>query len=182
MGLVVSFAGEIGSGKTSVSRRISDTLGWPRVGFGDYLRQELAKRGEDTSNRATLQDFGQSLVASDPDGFCCSVLSSVAFVPGNNLLLDGIRHVNIQSIIRRIVMPSETKLIFLAADPTERHNRILRRSSDHDDLHYTEAHPVEAELRTSLPAIADAIVDASLDIDAVAEICIDHIRKWDQSL
>src|SRR3982751_2032964 len=77
MGIVVSFAGRIGSGKSSVSNVLAEALGWPRAGFGDYLRDELRRRGGDMASRQALQDLGQSFVEVDPEAFCRSVLGRV---------------------------------------------------------------------------------------------------------
>jgi hypothetical protein len=66
--------------------------------------------------REQLQDLGQSLVTADPDQFCRNILCLGGFVPGGNILLDGIRHVDIQRRIVRLVEPSRAILIHLAAD------------------------------------------------------------------
>src|SRR4051794_36648427 len=97
-GLVVCFAGQIGSGKSSVSRRLGEALAWPRAAFGDYLRAELGRCGGAPESREQLQDLGQRLVDEDPSRFCSSVMSSNGFKPGGDLLLDGVRHVEIQRI------------------------------------------------------------------------------------
>src|SRR6478609_5730788 len=102
-GLVVCFSGRIGSGKTSVTDALSNALGWPKAGFGDYLRERIKREGGDSTSRQALQDLGQSLVDSDADGFCADVISSASFVPGGNLVLEGIRHVDIYRRIARLV-------------------------------------------------------------------------------
>ena len=58
-GLVACFAGKIGSGKTSVTNVLARGLQWRRVGFGDYVRAELARRGGDPDVRKDLQDLGR---------------------------------------------------------------------------------------------------------------------------
>jgi hypothetical protein len=178
MGLVVGFAGRIGSGKSSVSEALAHTLGWRRTGFGDYLRDELTRRGGDPDLREALQDLGQSLVDTDPEGFCRTVLAAGGFAPGADLLVDGIRHVDIHRIIARLVPPSEPKLIFLAADDTRRIGRVGGRASGHADFARAETHRVEADLRASLPAIADVTIDAHEDFAKVVEACLAAIESW----
>jgi hypothetical protein len=119
-GLVVCFAGQIGSGKSSVSRRLGEALAWPRAAFGDYLRAELGRHGGDPESREQLQNLGQKLVDEDPSRFCSSVMSSSGFKPGGDLLLDGVRHVEIQRIAVELARPSQTKLIYLAAAEDQR--------------------------------------------------------------
>ena len=106
MGLVVCLAGQIGSGKSSVTRALGKALGWPATGFGDYLRCELTRRGGDPSSRRGLQDLGQQLIDSDPEGFCRAVLGAGDFTAGSDLLVDGVRHTDILRRLKRLVAPS----------------------------------------------------------------------------
>lgn len=71
---VVGFAGKMGSGKTTISSLTAQTLGWARVGFGDYVRSVARQRGLDAS-RGTLQALGESLLADGSEGFCRDVLA-----------------------------------------------------------------------------------------------------------
>jgi dephospho-CoA kinase len=177
MGLVVSFAGQIGSGKSSVTVALADVLGWRRTGFGDYLRAEIARRGGDPGSREALQDLGLSLVEGEPGVLCRKVLESAGFQPGGNLLVDGVRHFEIQTIIRSIVDPSEARLIFLATDDGTRLRRVSNRRGRQEYLR-AEQHRVEAELTIALPSKADAIVNADGDLAQVVDRCRDLIAGW----
>ena len=66
----------------------------------------MAMKGIIDPTREQLQDLGQSLVEADPDAFCRNVLANAGFVPGGNILLDGIRHVDVQRRVASIVKPS----------------------------------------------------------------------------
>jgi adenylate kinase family enzyme len=177
-GLVICFSGRIGSGKTSVTQTLSASLGWPRAGFGDYLRARVERNGGDPNSREALQDLGQSLVDADPDGFCLDVLKSGNFQPGGNLLLDGIRHVNILSRIKRLVGPSRAILIHLTLDDADLRKRVESRSQGGDDLVRAEKHRVEAEISSSLPQIADRVVDASPPISELAGNVLSVVAKF----
>lgn len=181
MALVVCLAGKIGSGKSSVSRGLADLLGWPRVGFGDFLRSELQRRGGDPLSREALQELGQSLVDSDLEGFCRAVLSSCQFEAGGNLLIDGIRHVLIYRKLSEIVRPSLVRLIFLSADEERRLDRIEKRDDDGADFSRANNHRVEADLRNALPMIADATVDARQDLSEVVRQTLAAIHNWQWS-
>lgn len=178
MGLVVCLSGRIGSGKSSVATALSDQLAWPRAGFGDYLRQELTRLGGDPSSRQALQDLGQSLVEKDAAAFCLAVVSDVGFLPGGDLVIDGVRHANIQHCLRRVVAPSACKLIFLAADEEERLRRVAQRPLGEEDFARAEGHAAEADMTAELPMMADKIVDGSQPIETVLAECLSTVRGW----
>jgi hypothetical protein len=175
---VICLSGRIASGKTSITQTISTALGWPRTGFGDYLRTRIAREGGDPNSREALQDLGQRLVDADPDGFCREVLRSGNFRPGGHLLLDGIRHVDIQARISKLVAPSRAVLIHLAIDDAEVQKRVASRPQGSTDLTRAEKHRVEAELASSLPQIADRVVDASLPLHILAGSLLSIIGEF----
>ena len=181
MGLVVSFSGQIGSGKSSISSALAKTLGWPRVSFGDYLRAEVKRRGGNPNSRHMLQKLGQVLVDTHPESFSQSVLDMADFMPGGDLILDGIRHVEVQTIISRLVVPSEAKLIHLSADVSTRLERVAARPDGQSDFTRTDRHQVEEELRNRLPTFADAVVDARADVEITCRKCLNLIRTWSRS-
>jgi cytidylate kinase len=178
MGLVVSFAGQIGSGKSSVSRSLAATLGWPRAAFGDYLRKRASELGLDTDSRQVLQDLGQSLVEKDAAAFCRAVLLNGGYTPGCHMLVDGVRHAEIQRDIAAIVAPSVSKLIYLRVGKSERLSRVQERVNGQRDFGRAEGHEVEAELRRELPDIADTIIDAELELPLVLNECGARIQGW----
>src|ERR1700730_2880620 len=75
MGVVVAFSGPIGAGKSTISQKVADTLHWPRVSFGDYIKKIAQENGEDPENRAVLQRLGQALVLADVDDLVNQVLN-----------------------------------------------------------------------------------------------------------
>lgn len=177
MSLLVCFSGQMGSGKSSVSAAVAAALGWGRTGFGDYLRTEISRRGGDPNSREALQDLGQNFVEADAEAFCQSVLAAARFRPGDDFLIDGVRHVEIFRILVRLAKPSITKLLFLDADEVQRLVRISERS-DKDDFSRAVSHRVEVELRSDLPALADAIVDATRSFDEIVAECLVKIEAW----
>lgn len=166
-GAVVCVAGKIGIGKTTITSALASCLRWPRAGFGDYVRLQVAARGGDPTSRRELQDFGQHLVASDPAGFTRAVLESSNYRPGGDLLVDGLRHVVILRLLADIVAPSRLCLIYLAADDATRDARVRARS-----VHVSDGamgHAVEADLETELPSLANAVIQADATIRVVLE-------------
>lgn len=174
-GLVACFAGETGSGKTSVTTTLARCLHWPRVGFGDYLRQEVARRGGDPRARKKLQDLGQSLVCSDPVSLCRAVLETQRFCPGDNLFVDGIRHAVVYRALVDIVKPSRACLLYLCANQKVRDVRVTRRGDATPAS--VGSHPVESELATTVLDMADVVVEAGGSFGNVIWHCVDGLRK-----
>ena len=181
-GLVACFSGNMGSGKSSLSHVLAQALQWRRAGFGDYIRTRVREHGGNPNSREALQDLGQKLVESDPDGFCLAVLASGGFSPDVDLLLEGIRHVEIYRRVQRLVAPSRTVLIHLSVEEVEARRRIASRDGSNDDLERARAHRVEADVQTSLPAIADLIVNAAPSVEAIAGEILRAIGSWRYSM
>lgn len=177
MSLLLCFSGQIGSGKSSVSTAVAEALGWRRTGFGDYLRGEIVRTGGDPDDRKALQDLGQGLVEADAAAFCRDVLAAGGFEPGDDYVIDGIRHVNIFEILRQAAAPSSAKLLFLGAGEVTRSGRVQIRA-DAADFARASAHRVEAELRDALPHRADAVIDADQPMEHVVRDCLEWVSSW----
>lgn len=177
MSLLLCFSGQIGSGKSSVSTAVATALGWKRVGFGDYLRSEIAKIGGDPNDRKALQDLGQQRVATDAMAFCRDVLTAVEFVPGEDIVVDGVRHVTIFEVLDQISKPSRARLLFLGVPEDTRYTRIQSRA-DAPDFVRASVHQVEVEAQDALPKRADALVDAGQSFDEVVSDCLGWARRW----
>lgn len=177
MSLLLCFSGQIGSGKSSISTAVATALNWQRTGFGDYLRNEIARLGGDPNDRRALQDLGQKRVEEDPTAFCRDVLAFGCFQPGEPFVIDGVRHVRIYEILAGLVAPSQARLLFLGACETTRIVRVRTRS-DAGDFDRASTHRVETELANDLPLKADGIVDANQPLDRVLADCLDLVREW----
>lgn len=168
-GVVACFSGSIGAGKSSVTHVLADALQWRRAGFGDCLRARILRMGGNPDSRQELQDLGQQLVESDPDAFCREVLASGEFTPGGNLLLDGMRHVDIYRRVQRLVAPSHAVLLHLSIDAAAARKRVQSRDGNIGDLDRARTHRVEAELAASLPSIADRVIDAMPSVHEISD-------------
>ncbi|MAM39585.1 MAG: hypothetical protein CL949_14030 [Erythrobacter sp.] len=179
MSLLLCFSGQIGSGKSSVSTAVAEALGWRRTGFGDYLRSEIIRSGGDPNDRQALQDLGQKRVDADAAAFCRDVLAAAGFTPGDDLVIDGIRHVAIFEILAEVSRPSEARLLYLGAREITRNLRIQSRT-DAQDFARASAHRVETELQDALPQRADALIDADQQLEQVVANCLEAISRWQQ--
>lgn len=174
---LVLFSGRIGSGKSSVSTGVAAALGWPRVSFGDYVREEASRRGLDSS-RATLQAVGQSLIDAGWDKFCGGVLAQGDWQPGTSLVVDGIRHTAAVETIRSLTAPSRVVLVHLEAGNEVRLERIRRRGDqDEGSLERVESHPTEIESIVQLPGLADLLVSSDGNVGSTVDGIIGWLRQ-----
>jgi gluconate kinase len=177
MNLLLCFSGQIGSGKSSISMAVAKALGWRRTGFGDYLRAEITRMGGDPASREALQDLGQKRVDDDLGAFCHDVLAFGGFRPGDDFVIDGIRHVSIFEILAEVSKPSEARLLFLGAQESKRSARVQARADAHD-FERASTHRVEAELRDALPRRAHALINADQELDQVVDDCLKIVDEW----
>ncbi|MDQ3694453.1 MAG: AAA family ATPase [Chloroflexota bacterium] len=180
--LVIAFAGAIGSGKTTLSNAVCEALDCPRVGFGDYVRQVARSRGLDDS-RQVLQNVGASLVDGGVDRLCRAVLSQADWRPGTSLVIDGVRHVEVMESLRRLVAPSELRLVFVAVDDPTRLSRLVTEDiADKHDLDRVDDHSTEAQVRSALPTIADLVVTGGGSPDELAALILLRVQEWQAAI
>lgn len=171
--VVLGIIGKIGSGKSSLSRCLSDTLAWPYASFGDYVRSITRQRGLDPS-RESLQEVGEDLVATNAKGFCEAVLAQAQWRPGQSLIVDGIRHLEIVEILRDLVRPSVMRLVYVKTADSVRESRLADEIEGWQELETIELHSTEEQVATILPRIVDLTVDGEKPIEEL----ISEVRAW----
>lgn len=172
---VACFAGGIGSGKSAISDRVASLLGWPRVGFGDYIRTVARQRGLDEA-RETLQEIGAELVAKNLEGFCQSVLKQAKRSTDQSLVVDGIRHVEVLDVVRRLVSPARPLLIFIDVDRAVCQARMLERGMSSVRLDQLESYSTEIQVADQLRDAADLEVDGTRPSETLANEIIQFIQ------
>lgn len=174
--IVVGFAGKIGSGKTTLSSRVAESLGWPYASFGAYVRAVAHQRGLDES-REVLQEIGASLV-KDPETFCREILDQAAWRPGSPLIIDGVRHVEVVEALRRLVAPSSLRIVFIQVTDKARVSRLPEEEiKGVTQLQKLETHSTEVQVRTVLPELADLIVDGDKEPGELVEEVVNWVRS-----
>jgi dephospho-CoA kinase len=153
---VVGLAGPIAAGKTTIALDLASQLGAPMVSFGDEVRSVAAKRGLPT-DRATLQDVGEELIATGWESFCRAVLAQAPWRPGQSLVIDGIRHLGAITTLRRLVTPSSLAIVFLEASADARRPRLTARGTTQHESLAADAHRNEVELQ-SVREAADLVL------------------------
>ncbi len=167
--MIITLAGPIGSGKSTLARTIAAASGVPSAGFGNYVRSLAAERGLDVERRQVLQDLGHELVQADARAFLDGALAWSGHAPGQDLLLDGLRHVSILDALRqREAEGLDTVTLFYLDTPREtRRARVAARGVSITQMEADEAHPAEQDLDEKLRAAADAVLDGAKDLEAL---------------
>lgn len=174
--MFLGIAGRIGSGKTTFARGAAARLGFRRIGFGDHIRAIAQSRGLNSSDRAVLQELGQTLVSADPHAFLASLLSRADYRPAENVVLDGIRHVEIWREVAALAgrEGSRALLVLLTLPDGDRRPRVASRGMDWETAVASDKHASEADLEHRIGPMADLILDGRLSekrlIDSVVEL------------
>ncbi len=174
--LVLGFAGGIAAGKSTLSERVAKELGVSRASFGNYVRHIARLRGLNGS-REELQEVGQSLIELGWERFCRSVLAEANWELGQPLVVDGIRHAEAVDTLRSIVAPSRLLLVVIQADRATREERLRGRDPKGASLTQVEAHPTEEQINTSLPAIADLILDGARPVEELVHAVVLWLQR-----
>ena len=166
----IAFSGQIGSGKSTISRAVAETLRRPRVSFSAEVRAAAAARGV-PRDRKSLQEFGERLIAKGWDSFCSGTLAQA----GTSLIppiIDGVRHQGAIQSLRRLLAPTPVVLIFLDVPQKIRVVRLLDRGHTIQEIAKADEHPTEAELPW-VRAEADLILmnDGSIE-ETVEELVV----------
>jgi adenylate kinase family enzyme len=175
---VIAFAGAIGSGKSKVSTEVAKLLSWPRVSFGDYVRETAKKFGQDPEDRGVLQKLGQALVMSDVDSFVTGVLDQAPkdWREGPGLVVDGVRHAEVRYSLSRLAKPAILRLVLVKVDEDTRITRAEHdKSIEARMLSHYDQDITEAQIARILPAYADIEVDNTLPYQLAAQLIVDKL-------
>jgi len=154
---IIAFAGLKKSGKTTLAKRLAVILAVPMASFGDQVRKEALRRGLANASDKDLQTLGSELVKTNAKRFCQAVLDDADFQPGQGLILDGIRHVEIIPVIEVLTGAKTLSLIYVESSISDR----KRRSSLTDrELAEIDSHLVERDAPL-LKSKADLVLDTS---------------------
>ena len=173
--IVIGFAGKIASGKSTLSERFAEEMGWPYVSFGDYVRTVARQRGEDDSQREILQQIGASLVEQDCEGFCRAVLQQAQWQSGEPLVIDGIRHIEVKQVLENLVAPSKFVLIYISVDEQIRRQRLHHEGIDDPErIERIESASTEIQAKAELPKAADFTLDYASFGNQVRSVARQH--------
>lgn len=176
--MVLGIAGKTGSGKSTLSKIIATELNYKYASFGDHVRKiALAKSISPT--RQNLQNLGQELLNENIKQFCLSIFSDIQWRQGQGLIIDGIRHEEIISVIKGIIFPDSFKLIFIKVDDSI---RMARMKIDDSTLRSIDDHPTENQvLSDKLIGLSDLTLDAEKPISFQTDQILSWHRRLSQS-
>jgi dephospho-CoA kinase len=177
MAAVLAFAGRMGSGKTTLTTALARALGCKRASFGDYVRHVVAARGLEQT-RENLQRIGTELLEQDRLGFCRAVLQYAGWVPGEVLVIDGLRHSETIDLIQQLVSPLRLRIVYLAIDDDTRLERLgARGEGEREALLSAEAHSSEQQVTSILARRAHLTVDSGIPVQE----CVRRVMEWAQN-
>lgn len=172
---VVAISGPIGSGKTTITTQLSTRLQWPHAAYGDLIRSVARSRGL-PHDRATLQQIGTELINAGWDAFTRLVLGQASWMPGEPLILDGLRHLDAATSLTEIVAPLPTIVVYLDVPAATGIARARRRDNLPDDpQRHEERHPVELDL-PAVSGSADLVLTTTDTAPAaIVDRILDHL-------
>jgi dephospho-CoA kinase len=173
---VLALAGKIASGKTTISQYLANTLDYPWVGFGAYVRAEAQRHGLNDS-RTSLQQLGATLLERDMELFCKAVLRDAGWMPGQPIVIDGVRHAEVIRVLRNLVAPQCLVVVLVDVPEIVRAQRLIERGVSLAEQHQQEIHSTEVQTHTLLPALADILVDGMQSLQVITEIVIAELQR-----
>lgn len=176
-GLVLAFAGQLGSHRSEISERVAQKLEWPRASFGNLVESYARDLGVDPNDIPALQKLGQDLVQTDVEGFVKRLIESVNFERGEDLVVDGLRHAEVRLALSRQVDPSRLRTIYLSVPTEDRLATAAQRYSlDERVILRYDQDLTEAQLFRIIPAYADFHIDGTDPISLSVKKVLDYIE------
>lgn len=172
MEVALGVAGRIGSGKTSLAVVLAERLDCPRASFGDYVRAVATDRGLEAGLRDVLQEVGDDLIAAGWDAFCTAVLKSAGY-SGGSVVVDGIRHADAVQTMRRLVAPTQWKLVAVESEDSIRRSRLAARGVDEAGTTQADAHANEGQVASVMES-AYLIVSSDSTVEEAANV----VMEW----
>lgn len=168
---VYLIAGNIGSGKTWLSNKISDLMKFDRCSFSDYIKWKCEQLGM-LSNRETLVLVGQKAVSEWLSEFIYYLFNCTTEKTSEVLLIDGLRHIEVLDEIAKYCDEFEIVYIDSNTETITRNLRTRNTLEEDNRLYSTEQ---------QLPIIkgkANLIINSSNEVNTV----IDYINAYNSRL
>jgi dephospho-CoA kinase len=157
---VLAVSGSIGSGKSTLSKELSKVRNCKYASFGDYVRKKAVTMGYVEASRTQLQKVGEVLVENGIRDFCLSVLQDSMWQLGEELIVDGVRHLEALETLKEIIFPQNLFLVYITLDEKTRVERLTSRDKDKNS-HNSEKHSTEIQVPDILRTRADILINGS---------------------
>jgi dephospho-CoA kinase len=166
--LVIGIAGEIASGKDTVTRYYVKKHGASMYRFSDVIR-DILKRLHLEENRKNLADASLMLRKTFGEDVFSRAVAEETMADANTLvIIDGVRRVTDISGVQNL---PGFRLLYIAADPKKRYERMSTRNQNADDGTKTFEeflcdNELESELQIrELKTKADWVIDNNGTLD-----------------
>lgn len=175
MAVAVGFSGRKKSGKTTISQAVAERLGLHYASFGDFVRNEAARRHLDAASLVVLQDLGATLIQEGWPEFCQQVVAQSGWIAGTSLVVDGIRHAEAAEHLSRLVAPMQFVLVYVSTEGDIIQQRLGPEAAAR--ITTIEKHSTEAQVTTTLPALANLTVDGALPLETVVDEIVGFLKS-----
>jgi len=102
----------------------------------------------------------------------------VNWEPGQPLVIDGIRHAEAVDALRQLATPFELVLVFITVNDPVREARLRQRGvTDREQLRRAEEHPIEVQVGTVLPEMADLTMDGARPVEDLLQEMVTWIQQ-----
>lgn len=155
--MILALAGLSKSGKSTLAKELVSALGWPMLGFGKYVQHVASSKGIALEFSA-LQTLGQSMVEDDPVGFVHAVFKFGGLAALNDVILDGLRHLEVLTALENYVSPEPVIVVLVRVEHEVLSSRLELAGQD---LSTVLNGPAEQQVQTVLAARASLTVDGS---------------------
>lgn len=173
--IILAFSGRIGSGKTSVSKRIARDLDYRYASFSSYLHKLARSGGLATPSRRDLQRIAEAEIEKGWEQFCLGLLRDASWQSGESIVLDGVRHILAVQTLKRIGGTDRFALVWIEIPDGDLAGRLQKKGiASLDELRMIERHPAEGDVERGLKETADLIVDGSRSLDEIAS----SVERW----
>lgn len=162
-GTIIVLSGAKGAYTRALSELLAEILAWKHTRFSDFIRKEATATGQNPEDTRVLQQIGQYLVEARVTDFVRGVLQSVSWRPGQNLVLDGLRHVDVfRELLRQVDNSCDIRVVYVAlADKAERADRVKRSEGvTNEQFALYDRDATEAQVEEA-PAYANLKVNGS---------------------
>lgn len=136
----IGISGHIGSGKTTLAKRLAERTGWCYTRFSLILAELLRERGEET-DRSSLQRIGLEIHRFPGQRWLCKRLVETS-PPGISLVIDGLRHPEDHSTLVECFGPHFFHVHIVASAE----ERAMRLGISPEEMRELSAHEVESNV------------------------------------
>lgn len=172
---VIGISGKRGSGKTSVSQILASELNWKLVRFSELVKEKALATGYSNSVE-DLQIVGE-ILAEKPNDFCQELLKFCNWKKDENLIIDGIRHLEVAKILKKLVVPSTFFLVSITLDENYRYERLTKRdNTTKKQISSLDKHSTEQQIDL-LVQEADLIIDGNNSTKQIVSITVNWIKN-----